>query len=91
MSDRWAEIARTTPVASGDWIALPENGWGAIVAYRVGPGRARPHHAPMGLRQVTEICTDADGTTRQRTVAMNAEDVADIGESVNTYLTAGRE
>lgn len=86
MSDRWAEIVRTPPVASANWVALPENGWGAIIAYRVGPGRARPHGVPPELRQVTETCTEADGTTRRRTVAMSREDFADIVESVNSYL-----
>lgn len=86
MSDRWAEIVRTPPVASAAWVALPENGWGAIVAYRVGPGRARPHDVPLELRQVIETCTDADGTTRRRTVAMSREDLATIAESVDSYL-----
>lgn len=86
MSDRWAEIVRTPPVAAAEWVALPENGWGAIIAYRVGPGRTRPHDVPTERRLVTEVCTDADGTTRRRTVAMTPEDFADITESVNSYL-----
>lgn len=67
-------------------MVLPENGWGAIVAYRAGPGRTRPHEVPWVRRLVTEVCTDADGATRRRTVALTPEDVADIVESVNSYL-----
>ena len=86
MSERWDEIVRTPPVPSATWVVHPQNGWGAIVASRVGPGRTRPHHVPPELRRVTEICSQADGTTRRRTVAMSPEDLADIGESVNSYL-----
>lgn len=86
MRDRWTEIVRAPQVAAAEWVALPENGWGAVVAYRVGPGRARPHAAPLEDRLVTEACTDADGTARRRTVPMTPEDVADIEESVNSYL-----
>ncbi|WP_250444297.1 DUF5956 family protein [Actinotalea sp. C106] len=86
MSDRWAEIIRTPPVAAAEWVALPENGWGAIIAYRVGPGRTRPHDFPQERRLVTEVCTDTDGTARRRTLAMTPKDFADIVESVNSYL-----
>ena len=86
MSDRWTEIVRAPQVAAAEWVALPENGWGAVVAYRVGPGRARPHAVPREDRLVTEICTDADGTARRRAVAITPEDAADIEEAVNSYL-----
>lgn len=86
MSDRWAEIVRTPPVVAAGWVALPENGWGAIIAYRVGPGRTRPREVPQVGRVVTEVCTDADGTIRLPTVAMTPEDLAVIVESVNSYL-----
>lgn len=86
MSDRWAEIVRAPPVESANWVVLPENGWGAIIAYRVGPGHARPHDVRLERRLVTETCTEADGSTRRRTVAMSHEDFAYIVESVNSYL-----
>lgn len=86
MSDRWGEIVRTPPVASANWVALPENGWGAIVAHRVGPGRARPLDVPLKRRYVTETWTESDGSTQQRTVPMSDEDLAHIVEAINTYL-----
>lgn len=86
MNDRWAEIVRTPPVAAAEWVTLPENGWGAIIAYRVGPGRTRPHHIPVESRTVREVWTDADGTTHRHTMPMTAEDFAEIVHSVNSYL-----
>lgn len=40
---RWSQILDQEPDASGSWWILPENGWGALVAFVAGPGNVRPH------------------------------------------------
>lgn len=86
MTDGWSEILRTPPVPGAEWVVLPENGWGAVIAYYVGPGLVRPHDVPVERRRVREECVAPDGTSRRRTVPMSAADLGEIGEYVNSYL-----
>jgi hypothetical protein len=40
---RWSQILDQAPDASGRWWILPDNGWGALIAFVAGPGNVRPH------------------------------------------------
>lgn len=47
MRDRWDEIMHADAVRVGNWQVLPDNTWGAVVAFAAGPGHARPHDGPL--------------------------------------------
>lgn len=82
---RWNAIRSTPGRPGANWSPLPENGWGAVIAYVAGPGRARPHDAPLTERTV-EVTTVVDGASKSLTLPMTPEDVAVIAEFVDTHL-----
>ena len=85
--DRWAEILRAAPShAESNWQALPENGLGALIAYAAGPGRVRPHHAPLSERRV-RVSITRDGQTDRRTEPMTSDDFAAIESVLAEYFT----
>jgi hypothetical protein len=83
-AERWLAIVLTAPDdPEGHWVALPENGRGALVAYLAGPGRARPQGWAPRTVEVTE---DRAGTRRVRHEPMTPGDVASIQNTIAVEL-----
>ena len=82
-TDRWQEILDAPVNPDGNWVVLPENGWGAVIAYAAGPGHARPHDVPLSERRVTVTVHD---TGRVFDEPFRPADLADIAEMISDYL-----
>ena len=84
---RWGEILDADVPADGNWAVLPENDWGALVAYGAGPGRVRPHTVPREHRLVSKECVSRDGRITRTVEPMTDEDMADVREMIDLALT----
>lgn len=89
VSDRWSELAQAGVDrcrTSDNWVELPENGWGALVAYLAGPGYARPLQIPFETRTVTVFEIAATGEACSREEPMTLYDIESIRESIAEFL-----
>ena len=83
--DRWARILDEPCNPAGRWVVLPENAWGAVMAFAAGPGHARTHDVPRERRTVL-VTTTSVGVTRSRAEPMSVDDLAAIADVIDTIL-----
>lgn len=87
-ADRWHRMVAATPTEGDDgaWVPLPENGWGAVVAWAAGPGRARPRRIALGDRRPVRVrCTEPDGTVREWDEPFTLDDLAELEDMIADY------
>ncbi|MCV2393692.1 DUF5956 family protein [Actinotalea sp. M2MS4P-6] len=84
--DRWAQILGADVPERGNWAVLPENDWGALVAYGAGPGRVRPHFVARERRFVTRECVGPDGEVTRSVEPMTDDDLASVRQMIDAAL-----
>lgn len=85
--DGWSRIVEAARTEEdGAWVALPENGWGAVVAWAAGPGRARPHPIALDDRRPVRVhCENPHGTVHAWEEPFTVDDLADVEHLIADY------
>ena len=88
VADGWESFASPPQEepADGDWVKLPENGWGALVAHVAGPGSARPNVVPLEERTVAVHCMTRDGEESRFVEPMSEDDLQGTRDAIVAYL-----
>lgn len=68
-------------------IELPENGWGALLAWAAGPQHVTRLSDSGEKPPVVTSTSHADGTTTRKTSPRTVADQAEIDEAIDEYLS----
>ncbi|GEN81208.1 DUF5956 family protein [Actinotalea fermentans] len=79
----WHEVLMTTASTGGHWVRVPDNGWGALIAYLAGPGRVR---TVARRYNDVRVVTVHDGVRTEHSEEITPEDVRGIERDIASYV-----